>query len=146
MFGGSPRPFHGGNGGGGEGGQSAEVKLAGDGYLYPDCTGLKGPLSRTDGAPLPSATPGPRKWGTRGPRASEDPEGEIPALFRSPGPWPKPVSPGVRKDCFQFLLLLTPISLGSLAYQEKGERPGSQCVSIVNREIQLGLHCGRGAA
>lgn len=56
------------------------------------------------------------------------------------------MSPGARQDCFQFLLLLTPISLGSLAYQKKGERPGNQCVSIVNREIQLGLHCRRGSS
>lgn len=65
----------------------------------------------------------------------------MPAVLWAPGPWPKPVSPGVKKDCFQFLLLLTPISLGSLAYQKEGERPGNQRVSIVNREIQLGLHC-----
>ena len=71
----------------------------------------------------------------------EDPQEGIPTLLQPPGPWPRLVSPGVRKDC------LFPISPPPdpnfprvIGLSERGSEAG---VSIVNREIQLGLHCRR---
>lgn len=56
----------------------------------------------------------------------------------SPPPAAQPCAktnvPGVRKDCL-FLLLLTPISLGSLAYQKEGERPGSTVFPLLTEKF-----------
>lgn len=37
--------------------------------------------------------------------------------------------------CFQFLLLLTPISLGSLAYQKERERPAANVFPLLTEKF-----------
>lgn len=78
-----------------------------------------------------------------GPRPSEDAEEGTAASW----PWARTNVPGVRKD------RLFPISPPSdpnfprvSGLSERGREAGQQCVSIVNREIQLGLHCRRSSS
>lgn len=66
----------------------------------------------------------------------EDPQGGTAAFLQLPSPLPKPASQELEKTvCFQFLLLVTPISLGSLAYQKEGERPGSTVFPLLTEKF-----------
>lgn len=84
-------------------------------------------------------------YGGRGPGFPDNPDLGMPFCPKGPcHPWSaaKTTVPGVRKDC---LFPISPPPDPNFPWvtglSEREREASRQCVSIVNREIQLGLHC-----